>query len=112
MPVLSSLAVESTRRPKSWSKHGVRTILLYPMNALVNDQLGRLRRLFGNPAVRTELQGANKRSATFGMYTSRTPYPGTRTTRKDKDRVAGEINQLYFDGMTEDRKSTRLNSGH
>lgn len=105
MPVLSSLAVESTRRPKSWSKHGVRTILLYPMNALVNDQLGRLRRLFGNPAVRTGLQRANKRSATFGMYTSRTPYPGTRTTRKDKDRVEGEINKLYFDGMTDDFRS-------
>lgn len=105
MPILSILAIESTRRQQSWSKNGVRAILLYPMNALVNDQLGRLRRLFGNPAVSTELQGTNKRRATFGMYTSRTPYPGTRTTRKDKDRVEGEINKLYFDDMTDDYRS-------
>lgn len=102
MPILTSLAVESKGRPTSWSKNGVRAILLYPMNALVNDQLGRLRRLFGNPEVRNELQGTNKRSPTFGMYTSRTPYPGTRTTRKDKDRVEGEINKLYFDDMTDE----------
>lgn len=102
MPVLSSLAIESATRPKSWGRHAVRAILLYPMNALVNDQLARLRRLFGNPAVRAGLQGTSTRSATFGMYTSRSPYPGARTSRKDKDRVEGEIRKLYFDGMTDD----------
>lgn len=105
MPVLSSLAIESARRPNSWARHGVRAILLYPMNALVNDQLGRLRRLFGNPVVSAGLQGTNKRGATFGMYTSRSPYPGKRSSRKDKDRVEGELKKLYFDNMTDDYRS-------
>lgn len=62
---------------------------------------GRLRRLFGNPAVKAELRGKSTRCATFGMYTSRSPYPGRRSSRKDKDRVEGEIRKLYFDNMTE-----------
>jgi replicative superfamily II helicase len=41
---------------------GVRAIVIYPMNALANDQLGRLRQLLGvTPAV------------TFGRYTGDTP---------------------------------------
>lgn len=111
MPILANLAIESAKRPESWATHGVRAILLYPMNALVNDQLGRLRRLFGNPVVRASLMGTNKRSATFGMYTSRTPYPGRRSTRKDKDRVEGEIKKLYFDNMTEDYRSRLKSEG-
>lgn len=37
-----------TRTP--FSTRAVRALLLYPMNALVNDQLGRLRTLFGSSA--------------------------------------------------------------
>lgn len=107
MPILCNLSMESAKRPHSWSKRGIRAILLYPMNALVNDQLGRLRRLVGNPVVKAALQGSNTRGATFGMYTSRSPYPGQRTSRKDKTRVVGEIDKLYFDGMTDDYR-TRL----
>ncbi len=43
-----------------------------------------------------------KRRATFGMYTSRTPYPGQSTPAKDRDRVVAEINKLYFNEMTEE----------
>lgn len=111
MPVLSNLATESVTRPESWARHGVRAILLYPMNALVNDQLGRLRRLFGNPTVRAELQGTNSRSATFGMYTSRSPYPGRRSSRKDKDRVEGEIKKLYLDNMTNEYRARLKSEG-
>lgn len=102
MPVLSTLATESAKRPNSWAKNGVRAILLYPMNALVNDQLGRLRRLFGNSVVKAGLQGNSARNATFGMYTSRSPYPGTRSSQKDKLRVVGELKKLYFENMTDE----------
>ena len=37
MPILGSLALESSLRPDSWKLPGVRALLLYPMNALVND---------------------------------------------------------------------------
>ena len=53
------------------------------MNALVNDQLGRLRAIFGDPrlvAAFTEWAG---RPPTFARYTSRTPYAGVRTSKRD-----------------------------
>ena len=52
LPVLARLAEEAIQRPKHFSERAVRALLLYPMNALVNDQLGRLRTLFGSSAVR------------------------------------------------------------
>lgn len=100
MPILSNLAIESAERSKTWAMPGVRALLLYPMNALVNDQLGRLRRLFGNPLVKGALRGSTGRGPRFGMYTSRSPYPGLRTKKKDKDRVEGELTKLYFKEMT------------
>jgi len=69
MPILGSLAVESAQRPGSWKLPGVRALLLYPMNALVSDQLARLRRLLGDADVAKALQSGRDRRATFGMYT-------------------------------------------
>ena len=40
-PLLAKLAAEAYTSPETWEKRGVRAILLYPMNALVSDQLSR-----------------------------------------------------------------------
>lgn len=111
MPILSNLAIESAQRSKAWAMPGVRALLLYPMNALVNDQLSRLRRLFGNPLVKGALRGSTERGPRFGMYTSRSPYPGLRTKKKDKDRVEGELTKLYFNEMTEEYRAHLLAEG-
>ena len=95
MPILGSLAVESAQRPESWNLPGVRALLVYPMNALVNDQLGRLRRLIGDAEVAKALKGKRERRATFGMYTSRTPYPGKSTLSKDNERIGKLLEQLF-----------------
>ncbi len=76
MPILGSLALEAAERPESWNTAGCRALLLYPMNALVNDQMSRLRRLLGDTDIAHALRGRRDRRVTFGMYTSRTPYPG------------------------------------
>ena len=55
-------------------QHAVRALLLYPMNALVNDQLGRLRAIFGDPRLVEMFAGWAGRPPTFARYTSRTPY--------------------------------------
>ena len=102
MPILSSLAIEAAQRQQSWMKPGMRALLLYPMNALVNDQLGRLRRLFGSTVVKDNLRAGTLRNARFGMYTSRSPYPGQRTDKKNKQRVEAELDQLYFKDMTDE----------
>ncbi|MEN1479148.1 DEAD/DEAH box helicase, partial [Pseudomonas aeruginosa] len=43
MPVIGKLAIEGEERPASAELPGCRAMLLYPMNALVNDQLARIR---------------------------------------------------------------------
>src|SRR5207237_7731194 len=52
LPILGKLAIEARRKPESFKKFSaVRALVLYPMNALVNDQLGRLRLLFGDERI-------------------------------------------------------------
>jgi ATP-dependent helicase YprA (DUF1998 family) len=86
LPILGKLAIEAKDRPNQFADYSaVRAMVLYPMNALVNDQLGRLRLLFGDQRVMTMFQDWTGRPARFARYTSRTPYAGVRT--KDKDRV-------------------------
>jgi len=71
VPMLGCLYDEACARTESFAKSGVRTIILYPMNALVNDQLSRLRLLFGDTGVAKAFHalGDGMRHPTFGMYT-------------------------------------------
>ena len=89
VPLLSHLYKEAEERPKSFSQRGVRALILYPMNALVNDQTSRLRLLLGNDDLAGEFRSLHEeaRNPTFGMYTGRTPYPGPRKTGRDAERV-------------------------
>ncbi len=87
LPVLARLAEEALGRPKQFQIRAVRALLLYPMNALVNDQLGRLRNLFGSSAVRKMFKDAGGRPAKFGRYTGRTLYPGFRDGERDQQRL-------------------------
>lgn len=88
LPILGKLAVEARDKSEQFATHSaVRAMVLYPMNALVNDQLGRLRTLFGDPRLVEMFQGWSERSATFARYTSRTPYAGVRTKEKDGARL-------------------------
>jgi ATP-dependent helicase YprA (DUF1998 family) len=87
LPALGKLAAEASTRPASFAAPGVRVILLYPMNALVNDQLGRLRLLMGDPRLVARFQAWAGRPARFARYTSRTLYPGVRTAKKDQERL-------------------------
>jgi ATP-dependent helicase YprA (DUF1998 family) len=99
LPILSTLLAESERWAGSWPIGGpwwreggkwepqwprtddrpaaVRAIVLYPMNALVEDQLVRLRRALDGPSARNWL--AEHRPGhrfTFGRYTGQTPVGG------------------------------------
>jgi ATP-dependent helicase YprA (DUF1998 family) len=97
MPILGALAIESANHSDSWNLPGMRALLLYPMNALVNDQVTRLRRLLGDPEVSKALKGQRDRLATFGMYTSRTPYPGMPTSARDEKRIGTLLKKLFAD---------------
>lgn len=83
MPIMAKLATEAKHRPAVFAQSAMRALILYPMNALVNDQLGRLRAMFGDARVVALFKKWGGRPPRFARYTSRTPYAGVRT--KDKD---------------------------
>ena len=57
LPILGKLAREAHDKGEQFGKTtAVRALVLYPMNALVNDQLGRLRLLFGEQRIVDKLQ--------------------------------------------------------
>ncbi|MGF7131364.1 ATP-dependent helicase YprA (DUF1998 family) [Paraburkholderia sp. EB58] len=85
MPILGKFAKEATERPGSFGgQPAMRAMILYPMNALVNDQLGRLRSIFGDARVVSRFNEWCGRPPRFARYTSRTPYAGVRTAKRDQ----------------------------
>jgi ATP-dependent helicase YprA (DUF1998 family) len=100
LPILGKLAIEAQARPESFQVPAVRALLLYPMNALVNDQLGRLRLMVGDPRVSAQFTAWSGRPARFARYTSRTLYPGVRTSKKDTIRLKS-IDTFYVSLLEE-----------
>lgn len=97
LPILGKMAREASERPDVFGKrHGMRALLLYPMNALVNDQLGRLRAIFGDPRLVAAFTDWAGRPPTFARYTSRTPYAGVRSGGRDSKKL-GSFESFYID---------------
>ena len=74
--------------------HAMRAMVLYPLNALVEDQLRRLRRTLDSDGIHHWLdseRGGNR--ITFGRYTGQTPIPGspsnTRAVQRLRSRLRG-----------------------
>ncbi len=99
LPILGKLASEAQRKGRSFGETpAVRAMVLYPMNALVNDQLGRLRLLFADERIRDQFMTWSGRPARFARYTSRTLYPGVRDSRKDQTRLV-PIRDYYISNL-------------
>src|ERR1035438_6694492 len=98
LPILGKLADEAVNGTTSFSESAVRAMILYPMNALVNDQLGRLRLLFGDKRVVNTFKASGKRPIRFARYTSRTLYPGVRDSKKDQESLS-PIGDYYVSQM-------------
>lgn len=108
LPLLAQLARESDNwevadkpgKQRNWWKYGtnrtaqwehinrptaLRALILYPLNALVEDQLRRLRTTLDNELIRSWLdtnRGGNR--ITFGRYTGLTPISGAETPESIK----------------------------
>ena len=107
LPILGKLAHEAKAQPNSFnSLSAMRALVLYPMNALVNDQLGRLRGLFGDPRIVELFKGWSARPPRFARYTSRTPYAGMRTAKKDTSRLKS-FDDFYADIERKTRSKDR-----
>ncbi|MCA1602259.1 MAG: DEAD/DEAH box helicase, partial [Acidobacteria bacterium] len=89
LPILGKLAKEAHDNGEGFGKTAaVRALVLYPMNALVNDQLGRLRLLFADERIVDKFTAWAGRPPRFARYTSRTLYPGVRNEKKDSARLS------------------------
>ena len=112
LPILGKFAIEAREHPTQFKKHhAVRAIILYPMNALVNDQLGRLRTLFGDKRTVKLFEQWAGRPVLFARYTSRTPYAGMRNSNKDRNKLSSigdffceieDAHNRYLAGSDED----------
>jgi DEAD/DEAH box helicase domain-containing protein len=77
----------------------MRALILYPLNALVEDQLGRMRTALDSPNARNWLQ--NHRAGNrfyFGRYTGRTPISGDRNTAKTS-KLREELREMEQDAQ-------------
>ena len=114
-PLVARLAAEAAES-KGWEQRAVRVIVMYPMNALVADQIGRLRRMLGDPEDRfirafRKAAGAEVRRPQFGMYTGRTPYAGPEP-KKDYDKaLADSLIHLLPNGEDDSYYEQLLKSG-
>ena len=77
----------------------VRALLLYPLNALVEDQLTRLREALDSAAARSWLQ-ANRHGNLlyFGRYTGRTPVSGDRNS-SNTARLRDDLRSIHQDAQ-------------
>ena len=97
LPIVGKFAKEAQTRPAVFAEQpAMRALIMYPMNALVNDQLGRLRALLGDPRLVQVFKEWCGRPPRFARYTSRTPYAGVRTTKKDSARLQS-FDSFYVD---------------
>ncbi|MHB8397195.1 MAG: DEAD/DEAH box helicase [Thermoplasmataceae archaeon] len=91
---LIGMMAKEAERGVTNKMRAVRTIVLYPMNALVADQLARIRKLFGGKSGAKSMQNMFGRNIQFAMYTSRTPYHGVYDTKKNNYKIKPVID--YF----------------
>ncbi len=108
IPILGSLILEASERPESAHMRGCRALLLYPMNALVNDQISRIRKIFGDERVAQVLEKNRGRRVTFGSYTGRTPYPGKRSSAKDTQHIKPMFEDFYLRYINNPEKIKQL----
>ena len=108
-PLLAKLTSEAHDHPDTWESRGVRTIIMYPMNALVSDQVSRLRRLIGDPKndfirIFRETCGCDVRRPQFGMYTGRTPYPGVEPKSQEDHKLERTLRRMTSPQDDQERK--------
>ena len=87
----------------------VRAIILYPMNALVNDQMSRLRRVLSlNGSPEWQRQHLNGNMIHFGMYTSLTPPtrgPEQSAKRREFDEYKRHLEEEW-ESLNDELRST------
>ena len=97
-PTNFTLSNAARQRQHEKRPAGVRALILYPMNALVEDQMSRLRKALDSDDTRNWLtENTNGNSIFFGRYNGSSPVAGELRKVKDGGTVAvntKKVNQL------------------
>lgn len=127
LPVIKNILNESKKWTKptqknneNWKKDinqrqgetrtaAVRAMILYPLNALVDDQLKRLRKTFSSPEAISFLnKKRNGNLIYFGRYNGDTPEPGSKdkehkvqNLKKQLENIQTEQNSEFFNRQNE-----------
>lgn len=107
-PIIAKCFDEAKNHPALFNTEAVRTLIIYPMNALVSDQLARFRRIIGNDTFR-EIFTADthvNRIPHFGMYTGRTPYSGDAKPASSRE-LAATFRENYLINENADAETRR-----
>lgn len=111
-PIIARSIDEARNNPQYFEMEAVRTLIIYPMNALVSDQLARFRKIIGHEKFcKIFIDDAKvKRIPHFGMYTGRTPYAGKSKSASSKQLAQTYRNQYLVDSsMSDEEKKQQLN---
>ena len=100
-PLIAKIVNEARNSQDTWEHRGLRAIIMYPMNALVSDQVSRLRRLLGDSKgkfieIFRNACSKNIRRPQFGMYTGRTPYSGSESNLTDDHSLERMLRKNFF----------------
>ena len=105
---------EAKKRPDDFKKEAVRTLIIYPMNALVSDQLSRFRKIIGSEEFKDIFTKDTQatRIPHFGMYTGRTPYSGDAKAASSRE-LASTFRKNYLidetaDAETQSRQASNI----
>lgn len=90
LPVIGDL-IEESKRWNEKRTRAVRTLILYPLNALAEDQMIRLRKTVNSSnefktGSRDWLNKYRKDRFYFGRYTGKTPFSGNKDARYSKEK--------------------------
>ncbi len=96
-PIIAKCFREAKSRPDDFKKEAVRTLIIYPMNALVSDQLARFRKIIGSEKFKEIFTSDTQaiRIPHFGMYTGRTPYAGDAKATSSR-KLAATFREHYL----------------
>lgn len=102
-PIISKCFDEAKNNPESFKMNAVRTLIIYPMNALVSDQLSRFRKILGSEKFREIFINNTQvnRIPHFGMYTGRTPYAGDAKPDKNRELADTFSDNYLIEGITD-----------
>ncbi|OYU56917.1 MAG: hypothetical protein CFE25_06745 [Chitinophagaceae bacterium BSSC1] len=108
LPLLYDIFSSKLNNPNT-NQHAVKGLILYPLNALAEDQMRRLRKsLSKDSVVKYFDENLNGQTISFGRYTGVTPFSGKDSDKKRK-MLATEKEKLKKEYESAKRKAVETN---